>query len=173
MSTQNKLSAGAEFPALSLPKVGGGEIKLGGSGAWQMLVVYRGKHCPVCRRYLKVLGELLDGYKAAGVQVAVASGDPKEKAEIEVVEENWRFPVGYDLSVDQMRKLGLYISNPRSPQETDRPFPEPGLFLINPEGRAQIIDISNAPWSRPDLANILGGVKMIQERNYPIRGTAD
>ena len=173
MSTPNKLSAGTEFPALSLPKAGGGEIKLGGSGSWQMLVVYRGKHCPVCRRYLKVLGELLDGYRAAGVQVTVASGDPKEKAEAEVVEENWQFPVGYDLSVEQMRKLGLYISNPRSPQETDRPFPEPGLFVINPEGKAQIIDISNAPWSRPDLANILGGVKMIQERNYPIRGTAD
>ena len=173
MGTQNKLSAGAEFPALSLPKAGGGEIKLGGAGGWQLLVVYRGKHCPVCRKYLKVLGELLDGYRAAGVQVAVASGDPREKAETEVVEENWQFPVGYDLSVEQMRKLGLYISDPRSPQETDRPFPEPGLFVINPEGKAQIIDISNAPWSRPDLANILGGVKMIQERNYPIRGTAD
>ncbi len=172
MSTANKLQAGSEFPSLSLSKAGGGEIKLGGAGGWQMLVVYRGKHCPVCRRYLKVLGDLLHGYMAAGVQVAVASGDPKEKAETEVVEENWQFPVGYDLSVEQMRALGLYISNPRSPQETDRPFPEPGLFVINPEGKAQIIDISNAPWSRPDLANILNGVKMIQERNYPIRGTA-
>ena len=173
MSTQNKLQAGSQFPNLSLPKVGGGEINLGGSGGWQMLVVYRGKHCPVCRRYLKGLGELLEGYRVAGVQVAVASGDPKEKAETEVVEESWQFPVGYDLSVEQMRALGLYISNPRSPQETDRPFPEPGLFVINPEGKAQIIDISNAPWSRPDLANILSGVKMIQERNYPIRGTAE
>jgi peroxiredoxin len=172
MATVNKLQAGSDFPPLSLPKAGGGEIKLGGASGWQMLVVYRGKHCPVCRRYLKALGELLDGYKAAGVQVAVASGDPKEKAETEVAEENWQFPVGYDLSVDQMRTLGLYISDPRSPQETDRPFPEPGLFVINPEGKAQIIDISNAPWSRPDLANILNGVKMIQERNYPIRGTA-
>jgi peroxiredoxin len=174
MSTQNKLAAGADFPALSLPKVGGGEIKLGGPPAgWRMLVVYRGKHCPVCKRYLKTLDGLLDEYRAAGVDVAVASGDPKEKAETEAAEEGWRFPVGYDLSPDQMRKLGLYISNPRSTQETDRPFPEPGLFLINPEGKAQIIDIGNSPWSRPDLANILNGVKIIQERNYPIRGTAD
>ena len=32
------------------------------------------------------------------------------------------FPVGYDLSLDQMRKLGLYISTPRSEKETDRRF---------------------------------------------------
>jgi hypothetical protein len=72
-----------------------------------------------------------------------------------------------------MRKLGLYISSPRTPPETDRPFAEPGLFLLNPEGKAQIIDISNAPFARPDLAEILRGIKLIKERNMPIRGTAD
>jgi peroxiredoxin len=172
MSTTNKLPAGASFPTLSVPKVGGGEIAVGGDGRWQMLVVYRGKHCPVCRRYLKVMNELLDEFRANKVEVSVVSGDPREKAEAEVQEEGWRFPVGYDLTPEQMRQLGLYISNPRSEQETDRPFPEPGLFLINPEGKVQIVDISNAPWARPDLNYILGGVKTIHERNYPIRGTA-
>ncbi len=66
----------------------------------------------------------------------------------------------------------LYTSEPRSPQETDRPFAEPGLFAINPEGKVQIIDISNAPFSRPDLAGILQGLKFVQEKQYPIRGTA-
>jgi hypothetical protein len=35
----------------------------------------------------------------------------------------------------------------------------------------QIIDISNAPFARPDLAGIARGAKRIQEMNYPIRGT--
>ena len=70
-----------------------------------------------------------------------------------------------------MQQLGLYISHPRSPQETDRPFAEPGLFLINPAGQAQIIDISNAPFARPDLASIARAAKRIQDMNYPIRGT--
>lgn len=171
--TTNKIEAGGEFPSLSVPKVGGGEIGIGGQGGWRMLVVYRGKHCPLCKTYLKSLGGLLDGYREAGVDIAVVSGDPKEKAETETVEENWQFSVGYDLKPDQMRKLGLYISNPRSPQETDRQFPEPGLFVINPEGRVQIVDISNAPFSRPDLAAILNGIKFVQKNNYPVRGTAD
>jgi peroxiredoxin len=170
--TQTKLEAGSAFPTLTLPKVGGGEISVGGAGGWRMLVVYRGKHCPLCKTYLKNLGGLLDGYREAGVDIAVVSGDPKEKAETEAAEEGWTFPVGYGLSVEQMRALGLYISDPRSPQETDRQFPEPGLFVINPEGRVQIVDISNAPFSRPDIANILNGIRFVQKNNYPIRGTA-
>ena len=34
-------------------------------------------------------------------------------------------------TVEQMQQLGVYISHPRSPQETDHPFAEPGLFVIN------------------------------------------
>ena len=69
-----------------------------------------------------------------------------------------------------MRALGLYISEPRSPRETDRPFPEPALFVVNPQGNIQIIDISNAPFARPDLNAVLKGLKFIQEKQYPIRG---
>ena len=102
---------------------------------------------------------------------AAVSADPKEKAETEAADEKWRFPVGFDLSVDQMRTLGLYISEPRSPQETDRPFPEPALFISNPEGKLQIVDISNAPFARPELNAVLSGLKFVQEKHYPIRGT--
>lgn len=170
MSTK-KMPAGADFPQMTLPQCGGGDMTLGGGKGWQMLVVYRGKHCPVCKRYLKGLETLLADFRAQDVEVLVISADPQEKAEAQVQEEGWTFPVGYDLTPAQMRELGLYISEPRSAQETDRPFAEPGLFVINPQGKVQIIDISNAPWSRPELGAILGGVKMIQERNYPIRGT--
>jgi peroxiredoxin len=168
-----KLGAGADFPSFTLPKVGGGEIKVGGDGGWKVLVVYRGKHCPVCRTYLKTLNNLLEDYRAAGIDVAVVSGDAREKAETEVGEEGWRFPVGYGMSVPQMHVLGLYVSNPRTPPETDAQFPEPGLFVINPEGKAHVIDISNSPFTRPDLASVLNGIKMVRERNFPVRGTVE
>lgn len=166
-----KLAAGSEIPKLSLPKVGGDQVTLGGNGRWEMVVVYRGKHCPICRTYLKTLDGLLDQFREADTSVIAISGDPKEKAESEALEEGWRFPVGYDLSQDQMRQLGLYISEPRSPQETDRPFPEPGLFVINPDDKLQIVDVSNAPFARPALDAVLKGIKFIREKQYPIRGT--
>jgi peroxiredoxin len=165
------LRAAEQFPDVTVPKAGGGDIALGKGEGWRMVVVYRGQHCPVCRTYLRGLNEMLDDFAQAGVNVAAVSADTKDKAEKEIAEENWRFPVAYGLSIDQMKTLGLYISDPRSPQETDRPFPEPGLFVVNPRGQLQIIDISNAPFSRPDLKMVLKGLKFIQEKDYPVRGT--
>jgi peroxiredoxin len=166
-----KLQAGSRMPEVLLPQVGGGHLSLDADQTWKLVVVYRGKHCPLCRAYLKTLDGLLAQFKEIKTDVAVVSGDPKDKAEIEAQEEGWRFPVGYDLSLDQMRALGLYISEPRSPQETDRPFAEPGLFVVNPQGNIQIVDVSNAPFARPDLNALLRGLKFVQERQYPIRGT--
>jgi hypothetical protein len=70
-----------------------------------------------------------------------------------------------------MQRLGLYISEPRSPQETDRPFAEPGLFVVNPQGSIQIVDLSNAPFARPELGGIARGIGFVQEKGYPVRGT--
>ena len=173
MSTATKLPAGAVFPAMSWPQVGGGTIDPWRASGWRMLVVYRGKHCPLCKRYFKTLDGMLDEFRAADITVMAVSADPKERAQADVSEEGWRFPVGYGLTTDQMRQLGLYISEPRSPQETDRPFAEPGVFVINPQGKVQIVDISNAPFARPDLAGILQGLKFVREKQYPIRGTAN
>ncbi len=172
MPEPSKLRAGSTLPPLTLPAVGGGELRVGGTGAWQMLVVYRGKHCPLCKKYLKTLDGLLPDFGTLGIEVVAASADPKEKAEADVAEHGWRFPVGYAMTTDQMRALGLYVSEPRSPQETDRPFAEPGLFVLNADGQAQIIEVSNAPFARPDLGNLLNGLKFVREKNYPIRGTA-
>jgi peroxiredoxin len=166
-----KVKAGSEMPKFSLPRAGGGMVGVGQPGGWQVVVVYRGKHCPICRNYLKALDGLREEFKSAGAEVMAISGDPKEKAESEAADENWQFPVGCGLTTDQMRELGLYISEPRSSHETDRPFSEPGLFVINPQGRIQVVDISNAPFARPDLMGVLNGLKFIQEKQYPIRGT--
>lgn len=171
MTMTQKLAAGSTFPAMSWPTPGGGKVDIAGGSGWRMLIVYRGKHCPLCKKYFTALDSLLVGFQSLGVSVAAISADPKEKLEADLAEFKWRFPVGYGMSTDEMKRLGLYISEPRSAQETDRPFAEPGLFVVNPEGKVQIVDISNAPFTRPDLAGILNGIKIIQERSYPIRGT--
>jgi len=174
--SSTKFKAGDEFPRFTLPKVGGGELTLGqplNGHDWQMVVVYRGKHCPICSRYLAKLEQLQSEFFDLKVGVLAVSGDPKEKAEHQVKEGSLTMSVAYDLSLDQMRALGLYISYPRSPEETDRPFPEPGLFIVNADGKAQVIDISNAPFARPELEMVLHGLEYIRdpEENYPIRGT--
>jgi len=167
----SKPAAGAAFPATTVPAVAGGTLALGGQGGWQMIVVYRGKHCPICRRYLGQLETLRGEFAAQEVAIKLVSGDPLEKAQATQAEWGLTLPLGYDLTVEQMRGLGLYISQPRSPAETDRPFPEPGLFVVNPAGQLHIIDIANAPFARPDLKGLLDGIAWIRAKDYPIRGT--
>ena len=66
----------------------------------------------------------------------------------------------------------LVPSEERSPQETNRPFAEAGLFVINPAGVVQAVDISNAPFARPDLKSPLQGIRFVMAKNYSIRGRA-
>jgi peroxiredoxin len=168
------LESGTPFPEIELPRLGGGMLRLGEPGAghnWQMAVVYRGLHCPLCKTYLARLGSLLARFHGIGIEVVAVSGDPEEKAAAMAEEVGLSMPMGYGMTTDQMRRLGVYISAPRGPQETDRPFPEPALFVINDEGLLHIIDISNAPFSRPDLEALAGGLEFIRANDYPIRGT--
>lgn len=171
-----KVTAGQNFPAITVSKLGGGELELSqpaGGHDWRAVVVYRGKHCPICTNYLKTLNELLPQFNDLGIDVVAVSGDPEEKAKVQIGEINPDFQVGFGLTLDQMASLGLYISHPRSPQETDQPFAEPGFFIVNSDGNIQVTDISNAPFSRPELNSMLMGLKFIRnpENNYPIRGT--
>jgi len=49
--SNNKFVAGDEFPTITLPRVGGGKLTIGqpsNGDDRQMVVVYRGKHCPMC-----------------------------------------------------------------------------------------------------------------------------
>ena len=171
MTTSSKFGAGAPFPEYVWPLTTGGDLNVARMPGWRVLIVYRGKHCPRCTTYFKTLDGLLEGFKAAGIAVAAVSADPAEKANASVTENGWRFPVAYGLTMDQMRTLGLYVSEPRSPQETDRPFAEPGLFVVNPNNNVQVVDVSNASYARPDLATLLGGIKFAIDNRLPVRGT--
>lgn len=169
-----KLKSGEPFPCQTVPQLGGGMIELGRPGGaqdWQMVVVYRGQHCPLCKKYLATLQDLAPRFHDSGIEVVTVSGDPEEKARQFAEENTLTLPVGYDLDLDQMQALGLYVSDPRNAQETDRPFPEPGLFVINETGRLHLVDISNAPFARPDLVSLAGGLEFIRANDYPIRGT--
>lgn len=173
MSNQ-KFEAGAQFPTIILDTVSHGKVDLSkaqNGKDWKMVIVYRGKHCPMCTAYLKQLEHLKDKFYDLGIDVVAVSADPESKASPHIQEMGLTFPVAYDLSIEQMEALGLYISEPRSAQETDRPFAEPGLYIINEKNEVQITSVSNAPFARPELRVLIGSLGFVRNNNYPIRGT--
>ncbi|MEH6653486.1 MAG: thioredoxin peroxidase, partial [Loktanella salsilacus] len=104
--------------------------------------------------------------------VAVVSADTQDKAIADKAEFGWDFDLCYGLSVDQMRALGLYVSEPLSDAETTEMFAEPGAFAIRPNGTLMLVDISNGPAARPDLEELLDGMKFNITNDRPVRGTA-
>lgn len=172
----SKLKAGGTAPAITVAGLNGGVTDIsrpGDSAEWRLVVIYRGRHCPLCTKYLNQLDGYVDRLASIGVDVAAVSGDSLEQLEEHLDRLDVSFPLYYGLSVDQMQTLGLYVSHPRSEQETDHPFAEPGLIVVNGDGNVHVVDLSNNPFVRPELEALVSGLEWIKnpDNNYPIRGT--
>ena len=171
----NKLVAGDDFPPIRVSLEDGTPLTLGqtlSDATWQAVFVYRGQHCPLCTKYLNQINDMLQDFLDADVEVVAVSADSAQQLAEHREKIPVDFPLGYGLSIEQMQQLGLYLSDPRSPQETDHVFAEPGLFVINESGQLHVVDLSNNPFVRPELNALLNGLKWIRnpENNYPIRG---
>ena len=138
-----------------------------------MVVVYRGRHCPMCTKFLNRLGPLQQRLYDIGVDVAAVYADSREQLEAHQEKLDSLLPMYHSVDVEGLRQLGVYISNPRSPEETDHDFPEPALFVINERGHVQVADFSNNPFARPEPEILVSGLEWIRkpDNNYPIRGT--
>jgi len=179
-----KMTAGTPCPDIQIPLLTGGMHEISQvttPGNWKLIVFYRGAHCPFCLSYIEELDRMSDAFMQSQVEVLAISGDTMDKARIFAEDIGLTIDIGYDLTTAQMDQMGLYISDPASPHETDRPFCEPGLFVLNAKGLVHIICVSNAPFARPELSKILRSLDYIRlpqdQRHdhygarYPIRGT--
>lgn len=174
----HKLAAGDRFPELHVTTFEGDSARLGqpdaASGAdWQMVVVYRGRHCPLCTKYLNQLESFREALLETGVDIIAVSADSQAQLAEHRDRLDVNFPLAYGLTQTQMEALGVYLSIPRSEQETDHLFAEPGLFVVNEAGNLHVADISNNPFVRPDLQALVNGLRWIRDpgNHYPIRGT--
>ena len=173
--SDHKVRAGRTFPSITVTALDGSQHDLAqrNEGRWKMVVVYRGRHCPLCTKYLNNLEGYVSRLDEIDVDVIAVTADRLEQVQDQLKKLDVSFPMYHGLTIEQMKELGLYISHPRSPQETDHPFPEPGLFVINNEGEVHVVDLSNNPFVRPELKALTNGLAWIKDpdNNYPIRGT--
>jgi len=140
------------------------------AGEFNLVVFYRGYHCPICRRYLRDLQKLQSEFNSEGVQIVAISGDNRERAEKS--RDEWGvqdLAIGYDLSERQMQEWGLYLSQAVKEGEPDL-FCEPALFLINPDKTLYYCAYNSMPFGRPKIQDILDMVKFVQKNDYPARG---
>ncbi len=76
--------AGSILAPMPFHKTGGGMLGIGGPREnWTLLVVYRGKHCPRCKKYLNILDGVRSQWADAGFDIVVVSADTEAKAAAE------------------------------------------------------------------------------------------
>lgn len=144
---------------------------------FSLIVIYRGLHCPICKKYLLQFQDSLGDFADRGVDLLVLSSDDEARAKKSVAD--WglgALTVGYGLSHDDARRWGLYLSKGRpqpDPAKIAEPaiFAEPGLFLVRPDGTLFFGSVQTMPFTRPPVAELLKGIDHVLANDYPPRGT--
>jgi peroxiredoxin len=179
MAEFNRPTPRQPVPPLSAALSGGGRFDLSAETPknFVLVVFYRGLHCPICRRYLTDLDSKVEEFEMRGVSVIAVSTDNAERAERTTTEWGLKhLRIGYGLSLRMARAWGLYISTSRgkTAEGFEEPvlFPEPGIFLVRPDGTLYYSSVQTLPFSRPHFDDILAAIDYVIERNYPARGEA-
>jgi peroxiredoxin len=164
-------------PALDLPLVGGGRFVLGAEPPerFDLIVFYRGLHCPICAKYLIELERLAPEFAKRGVAILAASSDSAERAQAMATKVNAQgVRFGYGLGLANARQWGLYISTSRGTTsigiEEPALFSEPGVFLVKPDGSLYYGAVQTMPFARPPFQDLLGAIDFAIAKDYPARG---
>lgn len=175
--TTTALTPRLPVPALSVPMTSGEHFELGAQPAerFDLVVFYRGLHCPICARYLMELERLAPEFEKRGVGVLAVSSDNAERAQAmaEKIKAS-AVRVGHSLSLSSARQWGLYISASRGKTsigiEEPALFSEPGVFLVKPDGTLYYGATQTMPFARPSFQDLLGAIDFAIANDYPARG---
>ena len=164
-------------PALDVPLIDGQPFVLGAQPGerFDLVVFYRGLHCPICAKYLIELDRLADEFAQRGVNIIAVSSDNEERGRAmaeKVGAKSLRF--AYGLSLKAARQWGLYISASRGKTsigiEEPALFSEPGVFLVRPDGTLYYGAVQTMPFARPSFQDLLGAIDFAIAKDYPARG---
>lgn len=164
-------------PALNVPLTTGDRFVLGAHPGekFDLLVFYRGLHCPICAKYLMELERLAPEFASRGVQVVAISSDDADRGQQMATKVNASgIKMGYGLSLKAAREWGLYISTSRGTTSIgiDEPalFSEPAVFIVRPDGTLYYGAVQTMPFARPQFQDLLGAIDFAVAKDYPARG---
>jgi len=168
-------------PTLSLPTLSGETFTLANRNPdkFTIVVFYRGLHCPLCSSHLKEIEERLDAVTAAGMEIVAVSMDDQAKASetskrvaasLSTPAVELKATIAYGLTEDAARSWGLYISKGMANSAEPAVFSEPGIAVIQPDNKVFMIQVQSAPFSRPSIDQLLGGLQYAFKNKYPFRG---
>lgn len=169
-----KILPRTQTPDLTVETVDRGPWKLSEQKPqnFTLLIVYRGHHCPLCKRQLQEYDRFAGDFAKLGVELFAVSSNDRELAERAVREwEIENLSVGYGLSLEEAKDWGMFVSSAAKDTEPAQ-FTEPGLFIIRPDRTLYASSIQTMPFSRAAARQLLGTLEFVIEKDYPARGEA-
>ena len=155
------LANGQQFPTITAPRVGGGEMTIpqNTEGKWTVLLFYRGHWCPYCRQQLMEFQRSLEQLHEIGAEVVALSVDPLEKAQETVTKHTITFPVLYDLDAHEIaQKIGANINEaPLFLQATG--------FVLRPDGKIVLSVYSSGAIGRLVANDTINFIKYTQQHS--------
>jgi peroxiredoxin len=153
------LQNGQQFPALSVPAVGGGIISLPDdlAGSYGIVLFNRGSWCPYCTAQLASFSRASQALAELGAKVVSLSVDDEATAAALVAKHRLAFPVGH--SADALKvtaATGAYVNDdPRYLQSTG--------FILAPDGTVLLAVYSSGAIGRLVADNVTGFIRYVQE----------
>lgn len=170
----NLITPKSKIPNIELPMIGGGIFNMAEASpdSFQIIVAYRGAHCPKCKTQLRTIDAMVADIRADGHDIIAVSMDSEDRAQR--AHDDWgidELPIAHSLELLDAKSLGLFISNSISEGEPQI-FSEPGVFVMRPDGTLYAQIVQNTPFGRPDMKDLIAGLNYAIENDYPTRGTS-
>ena len=165
-------------PNLLFPTLQHGDFNLSEhvKNKFNLIVFYRGLHCPLCANYLTELSNLTEEFKKRDVKIIILSSDQKDRAQqmADKIKMNPQIVMGYDVKLTDAKKWGLYISEGRGKTsigiEEPAKFSEPGVFITREDQTLYYGSTQTMPFARPIFKDLLAAIDFAINKNYPARG---
>ncbi|MDT8427565.1 MAG: peroxiredoxin family protein [Pseudomonadales bacterium] len=158
-----KFKVGDQFPPISAPDQNGKQRTLAdlvGEKGVVLLLNRSFDWCPYCINQLKNLNEVAAQFEQLGFGIATMTYDPVSTLKEVEIDHGTGFPLLQD--VDTQHFGALDILN-KSYQPGDRAYgiPEPGIFILDPNGTILLKFAEESYQIRPDFADVLNAAAAI------------
>jgi peroxiredoxin len=155
----SRLHNGRQFPALSVPAVGGGSISLPDdlAGSYGIVLIYRGSWCPYCNAQLASFSRAEETLRHLGAKVVALSVDDETTSAELIAKHRLGFPVGHSADAEKVAAAtGAYFNDePRYLQSTG--------FVLAPDGTVLTAVYSSAAIGRLVADDVIGFIRYLKQ----------
>ncbi len=155
------LRPGDPFPAFSVPRAGGGSIRLPGdlAGNFGIVLFYRGSWCPYCNAQLRAFQRATDSLAEVGAKVLALSVDDEATTAQLIAKHGLAFPVGHSADARAISEAtGAFV-------DPDRGFLQSTGFILDSDGHVVISVYSSGAIGRLVPEDTVGMVRYLRQHS--------